>query len=206
MLPYLGKGRPEKVKQRVASNVQNIWIDNPQRYGLISRALHWGMAYLLLWQFMIILIWRIFESHSLVKAITELGPYHGTVGGCVIVLVIIRAIWALFNKTHRPAKAAGWSGLMAAIVHRSFYGLMFIIPALAVARAYGDGKGWLQWGFQIIPATGREIQWLVAPADLLHGLLSWMLLVLMLGHIAMALLHNRISRGKVLPRMAGRLQ
>lgn len=205
MLSYLGKGRPEKVKQRVTSNVQNIWIDNPQRYGLISRALHWGMAYLLLWQFMIILIWRIFGSHSLVKAITELGPYHGTVGGCVVVLVVIRAIWALFNKTHRPAKAAGWSGLMAAIVHRAFYGLMFIIPALAVARAYGNGKGWLQWGCQIIPATGQEIPWLVAPADLLHGPLSWALLVLMLGHIVMALLSSRVSGGEVLTRMAGRL-
>jgi cytochrome b561 len=28
------------------------WRDTPERYGLISRLLHWGMAALILWQFL----------------------------------------------------------------------------------------------------------------------------------------------------------
>jgi cytochrome b561 len=174
-------------------------LDSPDRYGLISRLLHWGKACLLIWQFAVILTWRIFGPADWVKSVTSIGPGHGTVGLLTILLVVIRVIWALINRGRRPVRASGWSGRAAAFVHFSFYGLMFIIPALALVRAYGNGRGFMPW----IPATGVRVEWMVAPANLLHGVLSWCLSALIAGHIAMALFHQLALKDGTLARMIG---
>lgn len=178
-----------------------MWLDTPERYGLVSRLLHWTMAYLLIWQFIVILTWRLFGDTQWVRTVTSLGPGHGTVGLVVIVLVIIRAIWWTVNRNRRPVQSTTVTGRAAVVVHASFYLLMFSIPALALLRAYGSGKGWEPW----IPASGVEIVWMIKPADLLHGFLAWGLLVLIAGHVVMALVHRFALNDQTLGRMAGKL-
>lgn len=184
----------------------SIWMDSPARYGLVSRALHWGMAYLLLWQFVMILAWRLFGPSDLLKTIMAYGPWHGTVGLLTIALVTLRAAWALVNRSRRPPHEAGWPGRAALVAHIGLYVLMFVIPALALLRAYGTGKGWAQWGIQIVPATAEDIAWMIAPANALHGVLAWLLCILIAGHIVMAVHHRLIRRDTVLARMTGRLR
>ncbi|WP_320196962.1 cytochrome b [Agrobacterium rosae] len=145
-----------------------MWLDTLERYGLVSRLLHWTMAYLLIWQFIVILAWRLFGDTQWVRTVTSLGPGHGTVGLLVIVLAVIRAIWWTVNRNRRPVQSTTVTGRAAIVVHASFYLLMFSIPALALLRAYGSGKGWEPW----IPASGVEIVWMIKPADLLHGFLA----------------------------------
>lgn len=186
----------------MTSNNRDIWADTPQRYGLISRLLHWGMAYLLIWQFLVILTWRMFGAQDWVATVTSFGPGHGTVGLMVIVLVVIRAVWAIVCRNRRPAKGTGWSGHAASAVHITFYGLMLIIPALALVRAYGNGKGFEPW----VPATGVEVAWMVTPANVAHGLLSWCLSILISGHIIMALVHRFVWKDRTLSTMTGRLK
>jgi len=178
-----------------------MWMDSPDRYGLVSRTLHWGMAYLLIWQFATILIWRMFGPVEWVSFVMSFGPYHGTVGLLTVVLVVIRAGWMLVNRKHRPPHEARWAGRVALAGHAALYGLMFVIPALALLRAYGNGKGWQPW----IPATGEEIAWLMAPANMLHGPLSWCLSALIVGHILAALFHRFIRKDGILARITGPL-
>lgn len=178
-----------------------MWLDTPKHYGLISRTLHWTMAYLLIWQFVVILTWRLFGDTELVRTVTSLGPGHGTVGLLVIVLVFIRAIWWTVNRNRRPVQSATVTGRAAAVVHASFYLLMFSIPALALLRAYGSGKGWAPW----VPSSGIEVMWMIKPADLLHSLLAWVLSVLIAGHVTMALIHRFALNDQTLGRMVGRL-
>ncbi|WP_320188845.1 cytochrome b [Agrobacterium rosae] len=178
-----------------------MWLDTPRRYGLISRTLHWTMAYLLIWQFVVILTWRLFGDREWVRTVTLLGPGHGTVGLLVIVLVVIRAIWWTVNRNRRPVQSTTTAGHAAVVVHASAYLLMFGIPTLALLRAYGSGKGWEPW----IPASGVEVSWMMAPADRLHSLLAWGLSVLIAGHVTMALVHRFALNDQTLGRMAGRL-
>ena len=177
-----------------------MWLDTPKHYGLISRTLHWTMAYLLIWQFVVILTWRLFGDTELVRTVTSLGPGHGTVGLLVIVLVVIRAIWWTVNRNRRPVQSTSVTGRSAAVVHASFYLLMFSIPALALLRAYGSGKGWAPW----VPASGMEVSWMIMPADLLHSVLAWVLSVLIAGHVTMALIHRFALNDQTLGRMVGR--
>lgn len=179
-----------------------MWVDTPERFGLTSRLLHWAMAYLLIWQFAVILTWRVFGPENWVKTVTSFGPDHGMVGLLILVLVVIRAIWGLLNRSRRPAKSSGLSGRASLAVQICFYGLMFLIPALALLRAYGSGKGWLPW----IPVTGVVMPSMVAPADLLHGLLAWGLSILIAGHVAMALIHYVVWKDATMSRMMGSLR
>ncbi len=184
----------------------SIWMDSPERYGLVSRTLHWAMAYLLIWQLFSILIWKIFGRAEWVKTVTSFGPYHGTVGLLVIVLVAVRSGWALTNRSRRPPHEPGRLGRVALTAHLTFYLLMFVVPALALLRAYGNGKGWSPWGLPLIPKTGVMVDWVVAPARALHRPLAWLLFGLIAFHILAALYHRFVLRDRILHRMAGPLR
>jgi cytochrome b561 len=84
--------------------------------------------------------------------------------------------------------------------------LLFAIPALALFRAYGSGKGREQWGINIVPATGEKVEWMMAPANALHSLLSWALCVLIVAHILAALFHCLVLKDGILSRMAGTMR
>lgn len=182
------------------------FLDTPDRYGIVSRVFHWAAAYLLVWQFVTLVGWRLIGDGALMRGVSKAGPYHGTVGVLVVALVLPRALWALRNNRRRPARGAGVAGRLAQSVHAAFYALMFAVPALALLRAYGNGKGYELWGFPLVPQTGREVAWLILPADLLHAPLAWGLGVLIAGHVAMALAHRFRRRDDVLARMAGPLR
>lgn len=190
------------MSKTTANKLTNIWMDAPERYGLVSRILHWFMAYLLIWQFFTLLSWRLFGPAEWVKLVTSFGPAHGTVGLMVLPLVILRALWALTNRRQRPKQELNLLGRLAMAGHAMFYLLMFAIPALALLRAYGNGKGWAPW----IPATGVRLEWLTAPANALHGPLSWCLSAMIVGHILAALFHRFVRRDAILARMIGPLR
>ncbi|WP_372022206.1 cytochrome b [Tistrella mobilis] len=179
------------------------WADTPARYGLISRGFHWLMAALLIWQFLIIGLWQGVGDTPWVRAVTALGPFHVTIGLYTITLVTLRAAWAAAMRHRRPPGAPGWQGRAARLIHGSLYALMFTIPALGLLRAYGSGKGQVQWDHQLIPATGIEIPWMISLADAVHGEASWLMAVLILGHTGVAVIHG-LKRDGVLRRMAGR--
>ncbi len=176
-----------------------MWMDTPQRYGWISRTLHWTMAYLLVWQFITIATWKLFGDEAWVRTVTSLGPGHGMVGLLILALVIVRAFWAVINRQRRPGQAQSVMGCAAVAVHRLFYVLMVFIPGVALLRAYGSGKGYEPW----VPATGVEVEWMMAPANLLHSLVAWCLSILIVGHICMALVHAFVVKDGVMSRMAG---
>ena len=80
------------------SKQQNL-KDSKERYGTITRWLHWGMGVLILWQFMKFFD-RINDGEHWVGQ--NLVPWHVSIGSLLLVLIIIRLIWAASQKNHRP--------------------------------------------------------------------------------------------------------
>ena len=154
-------------------------MDNSQRYGAISRLLHWGMALLFAWQF------------------TSATAHP--VGVLLLTLVVLRAIWALANASRRPPSVS----VMAKLGHLVLYGLMMVIPTIALIRQYGSGRSLEVFGFTLMSGfEGEEITWMTDLGGLLHGELGWTLLALIVGHIVMAILHRKLTHHDVLTRMA----
>lgn len=174
--------------------------DGSDRYGAVSRGLHWTMALLFLWQF----------GGMVAKEVLGRTPLtgfwvgsHASVGLLLFILLLVRAMWALAQRGRRPAYGDGVIGALARIGHAALYALMLVVPLLALLRMFGSGKPVQFFGVMVRPATGRAIDWMTAPANLLHGTLAWLLLLLIAGHVGMVLVHRFWWRDGVAGRMIG---
>lgn len=172
--------------------------DCSQRYGAVTRLLHWSMTVLFGWQFVTVLAHVLLEGTALDKFAWST---HKAMGLVLMVLVVVRLGWALFSHGRRPAAVSS----MAKLGHVTLYALMFVIPFVALLRQYGSGREFEAFGVTLMPGfTDGKIEWMIAPASLLHGNLGWLLLALIIGHVVMAFIHRRQGGEDVLARMIGR--
>lgn len=176
-------------------------LDNSERYGAISRLLHWVLAVLILWQFLGMALKLMFGRNDFT------GFFVGThqpVGFIIFLLVVVRAVWALASRKRRPDHGSGLVAKAAQAGHGLLYALMIAIPALALLRAWGGTRGFAPWGIEIFAPREVEIAWATSLAGLLHGELGWVLAALIAGHIAMVGVHESLWRDGTLRKMAGR--
>lgn len=173
-------------------------MDSTDRYGTVSRTLHWGMAVLLLWQFFIAFTRMVAEDSTLDNL---LWGAHKPTGFLLLVLAGLRLVWALSNLAHRPPSV----NRLARLGHILLYGVMLLVPSLGLLRQYGSGKAFEPFGLSLMAGQeGDEISWMVDLGNLLHGELGLIFLLLIIGHIAMAGIHRRRSGDvDVLSRMIG---
>ncbi|WP_022960875.1 cytochrome b [Halopseudomonas pelagia] len=180
--------------------MSSVVKDSQQRYGLVSRALHWGMAALLAWQFFTTVVRVLLED----SALDEFAwGTHKTVGTLLMALIVLRLLWALANRLERPPSL----NRMALLGHMALYALMLVVPTFALLRQYGSGRELTVLGWQLMPGFDGKLEWMMTPANLLHGWLGWILLAMIVGHVAMTFYHRRsATQEDVLPRMVGKLR
>ncbi|TJZ92632.1 cytochrome b [Paracoccus gahaiensis] len=177
--------------------------DSTARYGSVSRAFHWAVAALMLWQFGGMLSEKILGEESPLAA--ALSANHTQVGTILFLLIVARAVWALVNRGQRPAHGPGLQGYAVRLGHFALYALMLAVPSAALLRAWGNERAFAPFGFQIFaPRSPDEVVGTAtAIGSNFHGELAWIMGVLILGHIAMAILHQVVLRDGTLKRMAG---
>ncbi|MGE8498850.1 MAG: cytochrome b [Pseudomonas sp.] len=171
--------------------------DSPQRYGTVSRVLHWGMALGFAWMFATTLTTYFFAESALDEL---LWPTHKSVGALMMLLLLVRGAWSLLNARRRPASTS----LLAHLGHLALYAVMFAVPFIGLLRQFGSGRAFAPFGIPLMPGfEGGAIKWMTDLGGNFHGLLGWTLLALTVGHIAAALWHRRSSETNVIPRMFG---
>jgi len=171
--------------------------DNSERYGTVSRVLHWGMGLVIVWQLLTVLARLLLDDESALY-----GFFWGThreAGFLIFTLVIIRGTWALLNLRTRPPAVS----LPAKLGHIVMYLLMLGIPAAALLRQYGSGRPFEPFGIPLMPGfEGDSIDWMMMPANIFHSWFGYLLFALIIGHVAMAIWRRRDPEKKdVLPRM-----
>lgn len=155
---------------------------SPSKYPLLQITLHWLIALL------IIAAWLLSEGMGqALRARAESGAtgiegntIHVWLGGATFLLVLIRIVVRLIQGA--PGPVPGGSDLMekgAVWGHRLLYALMVLTPALGAATWYGG-----------IGFTGE-----------LHELSSSALMLVALGHAAVAIYHQFILKDGTLSRM-----
>ncbi len=169
--------------------------DTKTRYGSISRLFHWGMGLLIVWQ-LLKLFDRINEGEHWVGQ--TLVPWHVSIGSLILLLVILRIVWALKQKGNRPEQDPATATLVA-VGHFLLYAAMVLLPLTGLCYMVGNGYGWAPFGMQLI-AEGPEIPSLASIGGL-HSPIAWLLLVMILGHVGIALVHHFIKKDGVLRRM-----
>lgn len=176
------------------------WADNPHGYGLVSRALHWGMALMILWQLLTAIV-RATAEHGALDNV--LWGTHVSVGFTIWWLAILRGVWGLANLSRRPPHEG--HPLMrgaATLGHVALYALLILEPTLGMLRAFFKGRELVIYGFPILvrgdAPRNAVLGSFVSEA---HELLGWSLFVLIAGHIAMALWHHLVRRDGTLRAM-----
>lgn len=170
--------------------------DTSSSYGLLSRALHWVMALLVLHQFVQFFA-RVDGGREWIKE--YLGSYHGTIGLLILGLALLRLLWVL-SQRQRPQQAAGILGVLASLGHKALYLLMLVTPLSAVAGRIGRGKGLNFLDYELVGPSSDQIDWLVSFGKW-HAELAIAFAVVVGVHILAALYHHFIKGDDTLRRM-----
>jgi cytochrome b561 len=157
------------------------WRNDPVRFGLISRMLHWAMAALIL----AMLALGTTLSH-MQPGLANLWLYglHKTFGFIALTLVTLRLIWHRMSPPPAPLGPPGhWTNRAARAVHGLTYLLLVAIPL----------SGWIASS-----ATGIDImfadRWIVPPIApvseaidqwgfVAHGILTKVLMGVLVLHV-----------------------
>jgi cytochrome b561 len=179
------------------------------RYTTGAIILHWAIAALILLNIGIGLV-----MESLDKPLKEIFvPLHFSCGMTVLALSILRIIWRL---THRPPSfhpgLLPWERAAAHTVHALLYVAMTVMPLIGwmIISAHPprpQGAAMI-WGLIRLPAISPISHLAQVPQKQAHGLFvdahsigAWILIGLLVLHIAGALKHQWIDRHPELSRM-----
>lgn len=169
--------------------------DSRERYGTISKTFHWAVGLLIVWQ-LLKLGDRIAEGEHWIGQ--TLVPWHVSIGTLLLVLIVLRILWAASQLRHRPQHDPATAFFVKA-GHFLLYATMFLMPVTGVLTMIGKGYGLKTFGMQLVD-KGAEIPW-AATVGSLHSPVAWLLLVLVIGHIGIALIHHFVRRDDTLKRM-----
>lgn len=168
--------------------------DSRARYGSVTAWFHWGMTALIAWQ-MLKFFDRIEDGEHWVGQ--TLVPWHISIGSLVLLLVIARLVWVA-RQDVRPAQNPA-TAVFVRIGHGLLYACMVAMPLTGISRMVGAGYGWSAFGIPIIPG-GNEAGWLSALGSL-HSPIAWLFLALLVGHVAITLLHHFVLKDDTLRRI-----
>ena len=172
----------------------------PSRYSTAAIVLHWSLALLLVFQ--LGLGWRL---EDLPKGVAQFIAFqlHKSIGISILLLSLARLAVRAFKP--RPALAGGspMAMALARMVHALLYVVMIGAP-LAGWVLISTGKVRLQTMlFGLVPWPGLPLtQSWHEPAVAVHAALAWLLVGLIVLHIAGALRHHWLQRdylGRMLP-------
>lgn len=170
--------------------------DSRERYGSLTRIFHWAMALLIVWQGLKFFD-RINDGEHWVGQ--TLVSWHVNIGSLLFLLIILRIIWAVTQSKNRPLQDPV-TAILVKLGHFVLYACMLLMPLTGVMYLVGLGYGWSAFGIQFI-SGGPEIPWMASVGGALHSPLAWILLIMVIGHVGMALIHHFVKKDDVLKRM-----
>ncbi|MBA1148518.1 cytochrome b [Ectothiorhodospiraceae bacterium WFHF3C12] len=170
--------------------------DNAERYGVVTRWLHWGTAALI--ALMLVLGWG---AEVLPENVEEsLMSVHVSVGIAVLALALLRVFWRIVNP-RRPARPGGVEGKAARWVQRLLVAVLLALPLSGwlIVSAAGFGPGF--FGLFTLPPLVGESEWLHEVGEEIHEILPWVLVTVLILHVAGALKHHFVDADGTLQRM-----
>jgi cytochrome b561 len=172
---------------------QSVSYSAPAKLG------HWLVALLIIAAYSV--AWTMVDM-KLSPTKLKLFNYHKWIGVTIFTLAVLRVLWRLYRRPPvLPATMRAWEQRTAEITHRLLYLLLFAIPLSGWLMSSAKGFQTVYLGRLPIPdAIGKNAA-LGAALTEVHVALTWLLLGLLVLHVAAALKHHFIDRDDVLRRM-----
>lgn len=175
--------------------------NSADRWGAVATAFHWIIVALILAQVAIGLTMVNLPRRPSIIPVYDL---HKSIGLTILALAVLRLAWRLFDRRpHDPPGMPTWQRRVAHATHVSLYALIFIVPLSGWLFDSATGLRPLHWwGAVTMPSlTGGPAPAWVDVTRMLHHTLFWLLVAVVVAHVAAALKHHFIDRDDVLRRM-----
>lgn len=173
---------------------------SPSRYSSAAIFLHWTLALLLAFQ--LSLGWRLETLEGLPQFVAY--QLHKTVGISILLLSVARLAIRLFMRRPAPFPQPRPLSLLAEAVHWGLYVVMiggpitgWIIVSTAKIKVQTMFFGVLPWPHLPVGPGWHD------PAEAAHSLIGWLLVGLVVLHVAGALKHHILREdliGRMMPR------
>ena len=176
-------------------------FDKP-RYAPSRRALHWGIAVLMVLAYVFILGRENFERGS--EARLAMVQAHFWIGLAILALMLPRLLLAF----SRPAPAVSpplptWQAVPAKALHLLLYAMLIAQPLLGLFTAWTDGKEiFIPFTSVALPALMAESESLAHQFEDIHKLVGDAFYWVVGLHVLAALYHHFLRRDDTLRRMA----
>ena len=172
-------------------------------YSAVARTFHWLTVAFVLVQVPIgiTMVYRGYTLNIWDDATNQLYSTHKLVGFTLLWLVLARIAYRLWHGAPPPEPTLEpWQRRGSTIVHDTLYVLLVVVPIL----------GWTGislypaldiFGLFSLPALASPNQDMANVVLEIHTSLAWLLIVLVIGHVGMALFHYFVRKDHVLQRM-----
>lgn len=168
------------------------------RFPVLSRALHWLMALLVLAM--------IFIGIAMVASLSayhRLVSIHRPLGILILLLVVVRLINRWVNPPPPlPADMPPWQRAAALGSHLLLYALLFALPLVGWGMLSAGGYPVVLYGPIHLPPILPHVAGLYAALRTTHTVLAFTLFAVFLAHLGAALMHALIYRDGVFQSMA----
>lgn len=173
--------------------------NTPEKFGIVSKTLHWLVAVL------IIAAWIVgyyaLRLPNDEPAKFELFDLHKSVGMVVLMLVIIRLSWSLYDGTPKFLGRSRVLKYLANAVHYLLYAFMFVQPLSGWAMSSAAGYTPTFFGLFTFPDLVAKNPGTVETYVDIHNTSAYILLFLFILHVVGALAHHFIFKDNTLRRM-----
>jgi len=168
-------------------------------YGLLAQAFHWLVVVGISAQF--IWAWRIDQTDS-IRSEFVLVNQHKSIGMTVLLLVILRLLWRVFNRPPAlPSGMSAWERLAAVTTHWLLYALILAMPLTGWMYSSAAGFGAEFFGLLNIPDFVAQSERLEAFFGWIHEWLAKAILLVVAIHVLAALRHQFLLKDGLLRRM-----
>lgn len=167
-------------------------------YGSISKLFHWLIFLLVL--IMIPLGYFMGDVQKPLRG--QVVNIHKVIGVCILVLMLLRLLWALKNvKPALPFQTPAWQRLAERCVHFLLYLGLIVMPLSGLVGSVAAGKPPHFYGVNIELPIEQNKSLAEFAFEKIHEPLAIILIVLIGIHILAALYHHFIKRDDILRRM-----
>lgn len=169
------------------------------RYGTVSKVLHWGMAILIMSMLACGLIMTDLTASPLKWKIYTI---HKSVGLILLFLIVLRLVWRLKSITPElPISLSSAHRSLAKISPYALYAMMITMVLSGYVMSDMGGYAISFFDTYTLPHLFTKNQSLSAIAAKTHEISAYCLIVILTAHVFAAFYHHFILKNDVLRRM-----
>jgi len=169
------------------------------RYTRVAITLHWLIAAAI---FSTFLLAQYMTQLQLSPVKLKLYSYHKWIGVTIFLLVLVRLVWRLSHRPPAPpVTMPAWQHTAATTAHFLLYVFTLAIPISGWLMSSASGFQVVYLGQIPVPDLVAKNKQLAEQLKQVHEALNWLMLGVVVLHVAAALKHHLVDRDDVLQRM-----